>query len=97
MKISNKKVEVPKTDGLNDQTILSSILNVEKNMSTDLNIALNECSCEQHYKKILKIFNDVRNSQRSIYELSFSLGWYQLEEAETKKINETLTKLKKDM
>ena len=35
--------------------------------------------------------NQIRNAQRSLYELSFAKGWYTLEKAETQKITEAYT------
>jgi len=95
--ISNPKVEVPSTMNMNDCDYLNALLECEKNMSTNLNIALNEASNEFLYNELYDMFDMVREAQRNLYETSFCYGWYKLEKAEdtkiTKKLNELSSKL----
>lgn len=92
-KVENERVQVPSTQKLNDCDILTQILESEKNMGNNLNIALNEASNEKLYQEFFSIFMNIRNLQREIYELMFSKGWYSLESAESNKITETKTQL----
>lgn len=87
-KISNPKTEVPATEQMNDCNYLTSILEIEKNMSVNLTIALNETSNEELYNKLFESFKLVKEAQRNLYELSFKKGWYTLEKAEDTKIAE---------
>jgi len=87
-KISNEKIELSATIDLNDQNYLTDIIESEKNLSINMTIFLNESSNEKLYKKLLPIFNQIKDKHRELYELSFKNGWYTLEEAETKKIEE---------
>ena len=91
--ISNPKTEVEKTTNMNDENYLNCLLETEKNMSNNLSIALNEASNETLYQELKKMFDEVQNMQRQLYELSFSLGWYKLEKAEANKISQKYNEL----
>ncbi|MBP3920259.1 MAG: spore coat protein [Bacilli bacterium] len=91
--ISNPKVEVPSTMKMNDYDYLMSLLECEKNMSTDLNIALNEASNQSLYNELYDIYDLVREAQRDLYETCFAYGWYKLEKAENNKISKKLNEL----
>ena len=86
--IQNQETAVPKTSQMNDRDYLNDILETEKNMSTNMAIALNEASNEKLYDELFDIFKDIKNMQRSLYECMFRKGWYTLEKAEDMKINE---------
>lgn len=92
-KIENPKVEVPATQQMNDRDYINQVLEIEKNMSVNLAIALNEASNEKLYDKLFKIFNEVKTAQRNLYNMMFKKGWYCLEKAEANKINEKYTEM----
>jgi len=96
-KVENPKVEVPETSMMNDCDYLSDMLETCKNMSNNLSYALNEMSNHELYKEIFKMFNDVKNLSRELYDLMFTKGWYSLEKAEANKIQEKLTELQGKM
>ncbi len=96
-KITKQKKEVPETTEMNDKDYLNCTLTIQKCMSTNLNLALNEASNENLYKKIKDMYESVREKQRELYELAFSYGWYELETAEEKKINKKYTTLKEEI
>ena len=87
-KISNPKTEVPKGLGLNDKDYITSFLTCLKEMEKNYTVALTEASNEYLYNKYEKIFNELSKMQRKVYEEMFKKGWYCLEKAESKKINE---------
>ena len=87
-KVQNPKVEVPSNVNMNDKDYINVALELEKNMSNNLSIALNEMSNETLYKEMLAIFLEVKNEARETYELMFSKGWYTLEKAGEEKIME---------
>lgn len=89
-KIENEEIEVPSTKDMNDRDYLTNILLLEKNMSVNLAIALNEASNKKLYNDIFNIFKDVKKMQRDLYNLMFEKGWYSLEKAEEQKISEKL-------
>lgn len=91
--IQNQETAVPKTSQMNDRDYLNDILETEKNMSTNMAIALNEASNEKLYDELFDIFKDIKNMQRSLYECMFRKGWYTLEKAEEQKITQTYNKL----
>lgn len=93
-KVKNEKKEVPATKEMNDENILNDILSGEKCISNNYSIAIDEMSNMALYKKIMDIFKDTKNAARMAFNLSFKKGWYVLEEAETKKIDEAYTKAK---
>ena len=90
-KVQNPKTETPKTIELNDKDMITDLLATEKNMNVNFAIALNEASNEILCQKLMECANQIRNAQRSLYELSFAKGWYTLEKAETQKITEAYT------
>lgn len=92
-KIENQKIEVDKGINMNDEDRLSTILEIEKNMSVNLTIALNESSNEYLYNQLWDHFETVKDLQRDIFEIMFQYGWYSLETAEENKINEKINEL----
>ena len=48
-KIQNPKMEVPSGIEINDKDMLTALLEIEKNMSVNLTIAMNEASNENLY------------------------------------------------
>ena len=92
-KIENPKMEVPSGVNLNDEDYLNAILEIEKNMSVNLTIALNESSNETLYDRLFNIFETIKDLQRDLYEIAFRYGWYSLEKAEENKIQEKYDEL----
>ncbi len=90
-KVENPKTEVPSSIEMNDRDYINQILEIEKNMSVNFSIALNEASNEKLYDDLFLIFKDVKMAQRDLYNLMFKNGWYSLEKAEQQKIMEKLT------
>lgn len=92
-KIENPKVEVPETIEMNDRDYINDILETEKNMSDNLNIALNEASNNTLYEEIFTIFTETKNCQRELYNMMFKKGWYSLEKAEENKVTQKCNEL----
>lgn len=92
-KIENPKMEVDSGIEINDRDMLMSLLEIEKNMSVNLTIALNEASNENLYERLFDSFETIKDLQRDLYEIAFRYGWYSLEEAEQTKVNEEYNKL----
>lgn len=92
-KIENKKMEVPNGININDEDMLNTLLEIEKNMSVNLTIALNEASNENLYERLFDSFETIKDLQRDLYEIAFRYGWYSLEEAEATKISDEFNKL----
>ncbi len=86
-KISNPKTEVPTGIELNDKDYITSLLTCLKDIEKNYCIALTEASNETLYNKFHNMFTDLSNLQRDTYELMFRKGWYQMEKAESNKIN----------
>lgn len=92
-KIENKKMEVPNGININDEDMLNTLLEIEKNMSVNLTIALNEASNENLYERLFDSFETIKDLQRDLYEIAFRYGWYSLEKAEATKISDEFNKL----
>ena len=88
--IKNPKVEVPTGIEMNDRDYLSVVLELEKNMSNNYSIALNEASNDYLYEDYFVLFEDTKDAARELYNLMFEKGWYTLEEAEEKKVTEKI-------
>lgn len=93
-KIANPKTEISQTEQMNDCDFLTSVLEIEKNMSVNLSIALNEASNETLYNQLYEVFKTIKEAQRNLYELMFKKGWYTLEKAEDTQINEKYNECK---
>ena len=91
-KVQNPETETPKTIELNDKDMITDLLATEKNMNVNFATVLNEASNEILCQKLMECANQIRNAQRSLYELSFAKGWYTLEKKERQKITEAYTK-----
>ncbi len=92
-KIQNEKTPVSETKEMNDRDYLNDILETEKNMSVNMTIALNEASNEKLYDELYRIFKDIKEMQRNLFECMFKYGWYSLEKAEEQKITQTYNQL----
>ena len=92
-KVQNPMTEVPQTRDMNDRDYLNDMLETEKNMSVNFTYALNEASNEELFEMIYNMFQNIKQSQRNLFELAFRKGWYSLEKAEDTKINEEYNKL----
>ena len=87
-KVENPEVKVPVGMTLNDKDYLGSMLSCLKEMEKNYVIAMTEASNEVLYNKYKEIFLSLSNMQRNVYELMFRNGWYQLEKAESMKIDQ---------
>lgn len=94
-KISNPKVEVKEGLGMNDRDYLGAMLELEKNMSNNYSIAMNEASNEELYEKYFELFEDTKDMARECYQLMFQNGWYSLEEESDEKVSQKIEELTK--
>lgn len=96
-KIENPKTEVKEGIAMNDKDYLGCVLSLEKNMSNNYAIAVDEASNACLYEDIFTLLEDTKDAARECYDLSFRLGWYSLEEAEQQKVDEQIEKLEKQL
>ena len=87
-KIANPKVKVPTGMVLNDKDYLGDLLSCLKAMEKNYVIAMEEASNENLYHEFQEIFLSLATLQRDVYELMFQNGWYNLEKAESMKIDQ---------
>ena len=95
-KICNTKTEVPTGIKENDKDYLNLLLTLLKDMEKNYAIVLTEASNESLFGKYENIFNNIKNLQREVYELSFRKGWYTIEKAEDTKVNEKYNTLNQE-
>lgn len=96
-KVSNPEVEVLKTTAMNDRDYLNALLEIEKNMSNNLSIALNEASCDKLFNQEFLLFTETKGMARDLYDMMFDCGWYSLEKAEDTKIKESLNEFETNL
>ncbi|MGN1352546.1 MAG: spore coat protein [Bacilli bacterium] len=94
--IKNPKMEVPKGMNLNEKDYLNSLLSCLKDMEKNYTIAMTEASCESLYQQHLETFLRIADLQRETYELMFQMGWYILEKADRKKIQDEYSTLNQE-
>ncbi len=92
-KIQNPKTEVEATKEMNDKDYLNVALELEKNMSNNYSIALNEASNDQLYNDYFDMFENTKDAAREVYEVMFQNGWYSLEEEDSNKINQKIDEM----
>lgn len=88
--IKNDKVEVPTGINMNDCDYLTAVLELEKNMSNNYSIALNEASNDYLYEDYFVLFEDSKDVCREIYNYMFRYGWYSVEEENENKVQEKI-------
>ena len=88
--IKNPKMEVPTGIEMNDCDYLNSVLELEKNMSNNYSIALDEASNDYLYEDYFTMLEDTKDVAREAYNLAFEYGWYTLEEAEEQKVSDKI-------
>lgn len=96
-KIENPKTEVCETKEMNDKDYLSVVLELEKNMSNNYSIALNEASNDTLYNEYLDMFDDTKDAARELFQMMFRYGWYSLEEEDINKINQKMEEMEKEL
>lgn len=95
--IKNPKMEVPSGIEMNDRDYLNSILELEKNMSNNYSIALDEASNDYLYEDYFTLLEDTKDAAREAYNFMFQYGWYTLEEAEEAKVTEKINSLEQKL
>lgn len=95
-KICNPKTEVPTGIKENDKDYLNLTLLLLKDMEKNYTLVLTEASNEYLFSKYENMFNNIKNLQREVYELSFKKGWYTLEKADNTKITEKYNTLNQE-
>ncbi len=95
--IKNPKKEVSSGKEMNDSDYLNVVLELEKNMSNNYSIALNEASNDYLYEDYFTLLEDTKDAAREAYNLMFEYGWYTLEEAEKEKINQKISCLEEKL
>ncbi len=94
--IKNPKVEVQTGNSLNEKDYMTLILSTLKDIEKNMTVALTEASNETLFNEYKEIFDSYANMQREVYEEMFRKGWYSLEKAEDKKIVNKLNMLNKE-
>lgn len=95
--IKNSQKEVPSGIKMNDRDYLNSILEIEKNMSNNYSIALNEASNDYLYEDYFSMLEDSKDMARELYNLMFKNGWYSLEEIDNTKLDNKINTLEQKL
>lgn len=91
--ICNPEKEIPKTLEMNDRDYLNCVLEMEKNMSNNLSIALDEASNDKLFDKLYNIYDEVKKNARDAFTLAFRNGFYKLEKCDQTKITQKSNEL----
>ena len=82
---------------LTDKNKLEIILELEKNLSNNYSIAMNEASNNDLYESYFDMFTSIKDMSRDIFDLMSYLGWYNLEYVDENKINKKIESLTKQL
>lgn len=96
-KVKCEETKQAKTKCMTDKDFLYDILATEKSIVTNTIAGIVEASNRKLENLLLEFFDKTEALQRDIYETYWSNGWYELEEAETKKIKEATKKMNQRM
>lgn len=77
--------------------ILYDVLETVKNMTANYATALNEASSEVIYKEFKKEFDSLSNLAKELFNYAYSVNWYKLEEAQSKKIDTAIKNMKNEL
>ena len=86
--ISSQKIENPKTklsekSTINDEDLLSTLLQTEKNLCNSYATAMHNASNEKLYLLLFGMLNDTSQQHRKLFDLQFQHGWCSLTPAAT--------------
>ena len=90
--LKNNKTTVKKGKKMNDEDILNDILISMKHLVSSYAIALNEASNKSIYKLFSGLLNNSSKLQAELFDMSFKKGWYTIETADNKKIDNAYNK-----
>lgn len=93
--IKNNKTQVKKGLEMNDSDRLNDILISYKHLVSSYAISLNEASNKNIYKLFFSLFESSSKMQAELFQLAFQKGWYTLETADVKKIQQAYDKFDK--
>lgn len=82
---------------LTDKNKLGIVLELEKNLSNNYSIAMNEASNNDLYESYFDMFTSVKDTTRNIFDLMSYLGWYNLKYVDENKIDNKLESLTKQL
>ena len=77
--------------------ILYDVLETVKNMTVNYATALNEASSEAIDKEFKKEFDSLSNLAKELFNYAYSVNWYKLEEAQSKKIDTAIKNMKNEL
>lgn len=80
---------------LTEEDVLNDLLTLEKNLSNNYSIAINEMSNDTLYKKIMNIFEDTKDMAREVFNLMEEYNYYSLSSETDSKINTSYKKYSK--
>ena len=78
---------------MSEEHIMMDVLSTEKCITANTVMAMNEASCDAVYKTYKDIFDKVTKETKEIFTICFNNNWYKLEEAQTTKVEQEVTKL----
>ncbi len=82
---------------MKDKDYLTTILEIEKNMSNNYSIAMNEASTDDLYEEFFEMFTDIKDTARDIFDLMNHYGWYQLETIQEEKVEKKKQELEEKL
>ena len=76
---------------------LGDILESEKNMVVNYAHALNEASCDNLYKEYKRQFDNISNYTKTLFNIAYNKGFYNLEKAQSNKIQQEFRQLSDEL
>lgn len=96
-KLENPKTPVEEGMDYNYCDFVSIAMTIEKNMSNNYSIAIDEASNMDLYDDYFEMFNEIKDNARRLYEYSFDNGWYSLTVEDSNEINTKLQEMESKM
>lgn len=78
---------------MEDKFMMMDVLATEKSLVVNTAFAMNEASSEHIYNKYSSLFENFSEEVKEIFTICYNNGWYKLEEAQSTKIDQEVTKM----
>lgn len=96
-KIENPKTPVEEGINYNYCDFVNIAMTIEKNMSNNYSIAIDEASNKELYDEYFEMFNKLKDNARRLYQYSFKNGWYSLSVENKNEVNTKLQEMESKM
>ncbi len=82
----------PNQVNLDDKAMMEDVLSAQKHITGEYNAFANECASAAVKTELINILNEEHQIQHEVFAEMQKRGWYQVEQADQSKVNQTKQK-----